>query len=215
MKIFFNTFIVTVVFLFSSIITNLETCRATDIQQPASPEKSTKEEIAGQVIFYSRTGNTKTVAEVIAETLNLHLQEIKDLKDRSGFFGFIGGMIDVRKNPKTTISPETFNLEEYNVLFIGSPIWGMKFAPAITTFLERTDFSGQKVILFTTTSSRMKQTAFDEYSELIQMKGGTVVDAFFLKTFWKESAEIRIEAQELVAGKTESWLKKIQIDEPN
>ena len=215
MKIFFNTFIFTVVILFSWVITNPETCRATDIQQPPSLEKGTGEELAGQVIFYSRTGNTRIVAEVIGKTFGLPLQEIKDLKDRSGFFGFIGGMMDVRKNPITAIAPETVNLDGKEVLFIGSPIWGMKLAPAITTFTERTDFSGKKVILFTTTSSRMKQTAFDEYGALIQKKGGTMIDTFFLKTLWKESVEIRKEAEELVAGKTESWVKKIQIDESN
>jgi flavodoxin len=211
---FFNTFILIVVILFSSAITNLETCQGTDIQEPSSIEKGKRENLAGQVIFYSRTGNTRIVAKVIGETFGLPLQEIKDLKDRSGFFGFIGGMIDVRKNPITTISPETFNLEGYKVLFIGSPIWGMKFAPAITTFLERTDFSGKTVILFTTTSSRMKESTFDEYSEIIQAKGGTVIDFFFLKTLWKESEEIRKEAQELVKIKTESWMEKIKTDEP-
>jgi flavodoxin len=215
MKIFSNTFIFTVVILLSSFITKPETCRAADLPRPPSLEKGTKGKISGQVIFYSRTGNTRIVAEVIGEIFGLPLQEIKDLKDRSGFFGFIGGMIDVRKNPITTISPETVNLDGNELLFIGSPIWGMKFAPAITTFLERTDFSGQKIILFTTTSSRMKQTAFDEYGEFIQKKGGTVVDAFFLKTLWKESDEIRIEAEELVAAKAESWVKKIQIDAPH
>ena len=210
MRIFSNTFILTVGILFSSVITNLETCRATDIQQLVSLENVSKEKVTGQVIFYSRTGNTRTVAEVIAEVLNVPLQEIKDLKDRSGFFGFIGGMIDVRKNPITTISPETVALEGHDILFIGSPIWGMKFAPAITTFLEGTDFAGKKIILFTTTSSRMKESTFDEYTELIQARGGTVIDSFFLKTFWKEEDEIRKEAQELVAAQTESWIKKAQ-----
>ena len=214
MRIFLNTFILTVVILFSLVITNRETCRAADIQQPESVEKVTQAEITGKVIFYSRTGNTRMVAEVIAEAFNLHLQEIKDLKDRSGFFGFIGGMIDVRKNPITTISPETVNLDEHELLFIGSPIWGMKFAPAITTFLQGADLTGKKVILFATTSSRMKQTAFDEYRNLINKKGGTVIDTFFLKTFWKESNEIRKEAQEMVAAKTESWMKKIKGDGP-
>ena len=214
MKFFFNRFILTVVILLGAVITNLETCRAADLPRPPSPEKGTKGKISGQVIFYSRTGNTRIVAEVIGETFGLPLQEIKDLKDRSGFFGFIGGMIDVRKNPITTISPETVNLGGHDVLFIGSPIWGMKLAPAITTFLEGTEFSGKKVILFTTTSSRMKQSAFDEYSKLIQKKGGTVIDTFFLKTLWKESEEIRNEAQELVAERTESWMKMIKTDEP-
>ena len=214
MRIFSSTYIFLLVILFSSVIVSLENCSATDTQQFIPLEKTTKEKIAGQVIFYSRTGNTRTVAEVIAATLNVPLQEIQDLKDRSGFFGFIGGMVDVRKNPITTISPETVNLDGYDLLFIGSPIWGMKFAPAITTFLQGTDFTGKKIILFATTSSRMKQTAFDEYSELIHTKGGTVIDTFFLKTFWEESNEIRKGAEEIVNARKEVWLEKSRIDEP-
>ena len=217
MKVYFHTPILLLSVLFCFGATNPGNCFASDIQQPGTDTKEEiimENELHGLVIFYSRTGNTKTVAEVIAKTFDFHLQMIKDLKDRSGFFGFIGGMIDVRKNPITTISPETVNLDEYDVLFIGSPIWGMKFAPAITTFLEGTDFTGKKVILFTTTSSRMKQTVFDQYSQLIHKKGGTVIDTFFLKTFWKESEEIEKEAQEMVSAKKELWLKKVQMDEP-
>ena len=104
------------------------------------------------VIYYSRTGNTRTVAETIRDTYGCTVQEIEDMKDRSGFLGFIGGMIDVRRNPTTTINPATLNLEGYDLLFIGSPIWGMKYAPAITTFLHSTDFTSKKVVLFVTTS---------------------------------------------------------------
>ena len=217
MKIFVHALVFLISFLFYSSETNSGNCFASDIQLPVpdeNKEATRGPEITGKVIFYSRTGNTRTVAEVIAETFDFHLQEITDLKDRTGFFGFIGGMIDVRKNPVTTISPETVSLEGFDILFIGSPIWGMKFAPAITTFLQGTDFTGKKVILFTTTSSRMKQTAFDEYSELIHTKGGTVIDTFFLKTFWKKSIEIRNAAEEIVTAKKEMWTKKVQIDEP-
>ena len=216
MKIYFLKVILLISILFCAFTTNPGNSFASDIQQPVNDEQEVvimENELHGQVIFYSRTGNTKTVAEVIAETFDFHLQEIKDLKDRSGFFGFIGGMIDVRKNPITTISPETVSLDEYDVLFIGSPIWGMKFAPAITTFLQETDFTGKKVILFTTTSSRMKQTAFDQYSELIHTKGGTVIGTFFLKTFWKEASEIRKEAQEMVTTKKALWMEIAQKDE--
>lgn len=217
MKVCFHTPILLLSILLCCGASNPGNCLASAVQQPVSDEQAeviTENELHGQIIFYSRTGNTRTVAEVIAETFDFHLQEITDLKDRSGFFGFIGGMIDVRKSPITTISPETVSVDEYDVLFIGSPIWGMKFAPAITTFLEGTDFTGKKVILFTTTSSRMKQTAFDQYSQLIHTKGGTVIDTFFLKTFWKERKEIQKEAQEIVTGKKELWLNKAQMDEP-
>ena len=63
------------------------------------------------IVFYSRTGNTKTVAEALRETFDADLQEIRDLKDRSGISGFIGGMIDVKTNARTTIEPESIDLK--------------------------------------------------------------------------------------------------------
>ena len=158
-----------------------------------------------QVIYYSRTGNTRIVAETIRDTFGCTVQEIEDMKDRSGFFGFVGGMIDVRRNPTTMINPATVNLEDYDLLFIGSPIWGMKCAPAITTFLHSADFTNKKVVIFVTTSSRMKQTAFDEYAELIKTRGGTVIDTFFIKTLWKDSSEIKEAAQAVLRERVTTW----------
>ena len=161
------------------------------------------------VVYYSRTGNTRIVAETIRDNFGCRLQEIEDMKDRSGFFGFIGGMIDVRRNPITTINPTTLNLEDYDLLFIGSPIWGMKCAPAITTFLQASDFTNKKVVLFVTTSSRMKESAFDEYSELIHTKGGTVIDTFFIKTLWKDTTEIQEAARAILTERQSVWMENL------
>jgi len=164
-----------------------------------------------QVIFYSRTGRTKTVAETIKEILDCDMQEITDLKDRSGMMGFISGMIDVRKNPITKISPESVSIKDYDLLFIGSPIWGMKFAPAMTTFLDSTtNFKGKKVVFFVTTSSRIKQSAFNEYSEIIHKKGGEVIGNFFIKTLWKDTNEIKEEAKKIIIENKGKWMKRVE-----
>lgn len=164
-----------------------------------------------QVIFYSRTGRTKTVAETIKEILDCDMQEITDLKDRSGMMGFISGMIDVRKNPITKISPESVSIKDYDLLFIGSPIWGMKFAPAMTTFLDSTtNFKGKKVVFFVTTSSRIKQSAFNEYSDIIHKKGGEVIGNFFIKTLWKDTNEIKEEAKKIIIENKGKWMKRVE-----
>ena len=41
------------------------------------------------VVYYSRTGNTKFVAEAIAQSLEADIEEIKDKKNRMGVFGFL------------------------------------------------------------------------------------------------------------------------------
>jgi flavodoxin len=109
-------------------------------------------------IFYSRTGKTRIIAETIKDTLGGKLQEIIDLKDRSGFRGYMSGVIDIFFQSITEISPRELNLDHYDLLFIGSPIWGNKFPPAITTFFSRAQFSDKKVVLFADFGSHIKKS---------------------------------------------------------
>jgi flavodoxin len=159
------------------------------------------------VVYYSRTGNTKAIAESVREVLGADIQEIKDMKDRSGFFGYIGGMIDVKKCPITEISPKEFNLKDYDLLLIGSPGWGMKFAPAITTFFNIADFTGKKVVLFGVASARIKQATLDEYSKLISSKGGKVIDTFLIKTLWLDRNEMKGEAKKISIERAGKWMR--------
>jgi len=41
------------------------------------------------VVFYSRDGHTKRVAEIIADALNVDIDKIEDKKSRKGLIGFI------------------------------------------------------------------------------------------------------------------------------
>jgi len=159
------------------------------------------------VVYYSRTGNTKAIAETIREVLGGDIQEIKDMKDRSGFFGFIGGMIDSRKHPITEISPMQVNIKDYDLLVIGSPGWGVKLTPAINTFITNTDFTGKKVVLFGVASARMKQATLDEYSKFIASKSGKVIDTFIIKTLFINQDEIKAEAKKISSERATKWMQ--------
>ena len=71
-----------------------------------------------QVIYYTRSGKTRLIAKSIAKQLECDLLEVADLKDRSGIKGFIGGIIDVRRQPITEIEPSTFDFESYDLLIV-------------------------------------------------------------------------------------------------
>ena len=200
---FTNTFMITVVFCIM-LAAGLGVQQVSG--QPAPPQPAVQKP-KSLIIYYSRTGNTRAIAETFKEALQCDILEIKDLKDRSGFFGFIGGMIDVKKRPITEISPKEFNLKDYDLLLIGSPGWGMKFAPAITTFFNIADFTGKKVVLFCVTSARFKQASFDEYSKLISSKGGKVIDTFLIKTLWLDRNEMKGEAKKISNERAGKWMR--------
>jgi len=143
------------------------------------------------ILYYSRTGDTRVVAGAIRDALDGDLQEIKDLKDRSGLKGFWQGMKDVTDKVKAEIKPETLDLDAYDLIVICSPVWGMQFTPAITTFMSTMDFKNKKVILAAVARMNMNQEKRDEIKKEIHSKGGEVIKDFVIKTWFKSPEEIK------------------------
>lgn len=108
------------------------------------------------VAFFSASGTTKKVAQMIADAGNYDLYEITpkeaytkadlnwmDKKSRSS----------VEMNDKS-FRPEIINtdidMSIYDEIIVGFPIWWYVAPTIINTFLETFDFSGKKIVLFAT-----------------------------------------------------------------
>ena len=61
------------------------------------------------VVYYSRTGNTRAVAERIAQELGAEIEEVLDKKKRSGALGFLLGGKDATMGNKTEIAETSKN----------------------------------------------------------------------------------------------------------
>lgn len=59
------------------------------------------------------------------------------------------------------IEPLGVNLEEYDTIILGTPVWWYTFAPAVKTFLEQNDFSGKKIYTFATNGGWIGNTFKD------------------------------------------------------
>ena len=108
------------------------------------------------VAYFSASGVTKRAAEVLAKAAEADLHEIKpavpytdaDLnwmnkKSRSSV-----EMADPSFRPE--IANKVENMDQYDTVFVGFPIWWYVAPTIINTFLEYYDFSGKKIILFAT-----------------------------------------------------------------
>jgi flavodoxin len=100
------------------------------------------------VSFYSRSGSTRRVAEVISKNLNADIDEIKDLKDRTR--RIIGWLVSGRDamTKKLTKIKYSKNPSKYDLVIIGTPVWAWTVTPAIRTYLSENKF--KKVAFFCT-----------------------------------------------------------------
>lgn len=104
------------------------------------------------VVFYSRSGSTKTIAKILAKKLNADLDEIIDHSNRSGIKGWLLAGRDAMKKSLTEISVKK-NPKNYDLVVIGTPIWVGASTPAFRTYLTQFKKDLKKAAVFTTSGS--------------------------------------------------------------
>ncbi len=103
------------------------------------------------VVYYSRSGTTKKLAQKLSVELNADIEEIIDKKNRSGLIGWIFGGRDGMKRIPTDIDPIKNNPENYDVVLIGGPLWGFRgIAPASRTYLVQNKDKIKQIAFFMT-----------------------------------------------------------------
>ena len=130
------------------------------------------------IVYYSRTGNTRTACEALQKELDCEILEIKDMKNRAGGWGFFTSTIGTLFGTHTKIDPVHPELAPYNAVIIGSPIWAGKLSTAIRTFIAENRFDGKKVVLFTTTNVFEKEGSKNKAKKMVTESGGQVVGSF-------------------------------------
>jgi flavodoxin len=118
------------------------------------------------VVYYTRTGNARFAAETIAAEIGADVEEIMDMKKRSGAIGWLSGGSDARRGKETEIAPTKKSPADYDLIIVGTPVWASRPTPAVTTYLKKNDLSSKKVALFFTQGGK-KPTAIDQTKALI------------------------------------------------
>jgi len=92
------------------------------------------------VVYYSRSGNTRDVAQSIAQEMSCDLEEIHDTQKRSGIIGWIKSGYQANRGKLTTLKPLEKDPSEYDLVIIGTPIWaGYPSVPVKTYLIENKD----------------------------------------------------------------------------
>jgi flavodoxin len=134
------------------------------------------------IIYYSRTGNTRQAAKLLEEKLkeqNITVKavEIEAVK-KPGFFK--AGYAAFRQKELPIKNP-TFDLKEFDEIFVGCPIWAHRPAPFVKTFFNKAiNGKAKKVGLFVTGGgpSGSQTKAIDMMKQYAQTPGFIPVDSF-------------------------------------
>ncbi len=137
--------------LFLSILVALTVNTADIDKKPHSGETVVESpEPKALVVYYSRTGTTEKVGELIAVALNGDTEKIIDKKDRSGVWGYIVAGKDAGFGNETEIEPTKHDPSDYDLVIIGTPIWAWSMAPAVRTYINQNKGNFKNVVFFTT-----------------------------------------------------------------
>lgn len=102
------------------------------------------------VIYYSFEGNTRFIAENISKATGADIAELKPVSDikNTKFTKYLWGGRQVVTGKKPEIEELAVDFAEYDLVFIGTPVWAFSFAPALNTFFSKHGIRGKKIALF-------------------------------------------------------------------
>lgn len=146
-------------------------------------------------------GNTKTAAMAIQQLVGGDLFKI-ETEQRYSVNHQESSVIaekEMRENARPKLTSHVANMNEYDVIFVGYPIWWYMEPMVIRSFLEEYDFSGKTIIPFCTSLGVNIEQSEDNIRELLPQ--AEVLQGLRLRTGRENN----------MVGNISQWLKNIDM----
>ena len=134
----------------------------------AQQTKQEKKQMKVLVAYFSASGVTKGAAEQLAAVAGADLHEIKPAQPYTGAdldwrYKQSRSSVEMQdKKSRPAITDKLANMQDYDVVYVGFPIWWYTAPTIINTFMESYDFKGKTVIPFATSGgSSIKKACKD------------------------------------------------------
>jgi flavodoxin len=149
------------------------------------------------ICFFSRSGLTKRVVDVLRSKIRSDLFEIKSSADYSGVSGFLRGCLHALWGGPLLQDPLP-DFSAYRTVIVAGPVWGGLSAPLVA-FLEAADFGGKNVISLATAGGH-----FGKYNEDF---GSRVKNGQYRAT--EGFLAVQRETDETLDAKVNAWIRAL------
>ena len=114
------------------------------------------------VTYYSRTNITKKLAENIASEINADIDEITPKVNYQGKMGYARGGKHAIQEKIVDLEGLKFDPSEYDVVYVGGPIWAGKAANPVISYLKQNEGKFNNVKFFLTAGSSGFEGGFSQ-----------------------------------------------------
>ena len=166
------------------------------------------------IVYLSRTNNTKTIAEIIQRNAGGTLVALELENPYPENYRATVEQV-VKENETGYLPPlktKIDNIQNYNVVFVGFPTWGMKLPPPMKSFLKQYDLNGKTIVPFNTNDGYGIGSSFDTVKELCTKS--KILDGFSIKGGTESDGQARltkVENAKDAETRVKKWLREIKI----
>jgi len=131
-----------------AIVLLISACSSSQMKDGNASMDSTIKSDKILIVYLSRTNNTKTIAEIIHKNVGGTLVALELEKPYPENYRATVEQV-VKENETGYLPPlktKIDSIQNYGVVFVGFPTWGMKLPPPIKSFLKQYDLSGKTIV---------------------------------------------------------------------
>ncbi len=166
------------------------------------------------IVYWSRTNNTKAIAEIIQHNVGGTLVALELEKPYPANYRQTVQQV-VKENETNYLPPlktKIDAIEKYDIVFLGFPTWDMQMPPPMKSFLHQYNLSGKTIVPFNTNAGYGVGSSFETVKDLcakskvlegFEMKGGIERDGIYFAIKDEKAKEAETEVIK--------WLQKIKL----
>lgn len=150
------------------------------------------------VIYYSYSNNTKQIAEKIKNKLNCDILELTPTIPFSEDYQTVVDEYQNNESEKQTVEIKDINIDlnNYDKIILGTPVWWYTISPVIRTFLKKYDLTNKQIYPFATNAGWLGRT----FKEIKEICNGKI----------KEGLSVKFENKQLInEQELDSWINNI------
>lgn len=155
------------------------------------------------IIYYSRTGNTREIANQIHERVGGEIIELQTVEPYPEDYEAVKkrAMQELNSGSRPALKTKVKKIGSYDVIFVGTPIWWGTIAAPVKSFLSEYDLSGKTIVPFCTHAGSGLGRSVSDIAALCPHS--TILDGLAV---WGKNAKT---AQNAVSA----WVRRLKVKE--